>query len=248
MMISAKKFIPSLFTILNAFCGFLSIIESSNSNFNNAALFIVYASVFDMLDGIVARILKTSSDFGVELDSLSDIVSFGAAPSFLLYSIYLKELNSLGLFISSLVLIFAAIRLARFNVELVGYEKDKFFGLPTPLAAITIVSYIVLYHNKVFAPGMSGVIIIILSVFIPLLMVSKFQYPVLPKINIRSVKRNKAVFSILLIFIVLSIVTKGYAVLPICIFYILSGIFFDLYKIVFKPRRKGYSTVKRKDT
>ncbi len=237
-MIGAKKLIPSLFTILNAFCGFLSIIESSNSNFNLAAYFIVYASIFDMLDGIVARILKTSSDFGVELDSLSDVISFGAAPSFLLYNLYFSQLNSFGLFLSSLVLIFAAIRLARFNVELVGYEKDKFFGLPTPITAITLVSYTVPYHNNIFSTGTSEIVIVILSVALPLLMVSKFKYPVLPKVSVSSIKKNKLVFSILFIFIVVSIITKGYAVFPICIIYISSGIFFDLYRFVFRQRKR----------
>lgn len=247
-MLSAKKLIPSLFTILNAFCGFLSIIESSNSNFNSAAFFIIYASVFDMFDGIVARILNTSSDFGVELDSLSDAISFGAAPSFLLFGIYFNQLNSLGLFLSSLTMIFAVIRLARFNVELVGYEKDKFFGLPTPITAITICTYIILYHNKFLDMRVSGIIITVISVILPLLMVSKFQYPVLPKVSINSIKKNKVIFSILLIFIIISILTKGYAVFPICIFYILSGIFFSLYRFVFKSRKPAYKTTVRKNT
>ena len=247
-MLSAKKFIPSLFTILNAFCGFLSIIESSNSNFESAAFFIIYASVFDMFDGIVARILNTSSDFGVELDSLSDAISFGAAPSFLLFGIYFNQLGSFGLFLSSLTMIFAVIRLARFNVELVGYEKDKFFGLPTPITAITICAYIILYHNKFFDLRVSGIIITSISVILPLLMISKFQYPVLPKVSINSIKKNKVTFSILLIFIIISILTEGYAVFPICIFYILSGIFFSLYRFVFKSRRPVYKSNIRKNT
>jgi CDP-diacylglycerol--serine O-phosphatidyltransferase len=247
-MLSAKKFIPSLFTILNAFCGFLSIIESSNSNFENAAFFIIYASIFDMFDGIVARILNTSSDFGVELDSLSDAISFGAAPSFLLFGIYFNQLGSFGLFLSSLTMIFAVIRLARFNVELVGYEKDKFYGLPTPITAITICTYIILYHNKFFDMRTSGIIITIISAILPLLMVSKFQYPVFPKMTLNSIKKNKLIFSILLIFIIISILTKGYAVFPICIFYILSGIFFSLYRIIFKSRKPAHRTTVRKNT
>lgn len=246
-MIGTKKLIPSLFTILNAFCGFLSIIESSNSNFDNAAMFIIYASIFDMFDGIVARILKTSSDFGVELDSLSDAISFGAAPSFLLYGIYFNGLNSLGLFLASLTMIFAVIRLARFNVELVGYEKDKFYGLPTPITAITICAYIIMYHNKITDAHQSGIIITVISTVLPLLMVSKFQYPVLPKINLQSIKKNKATFSILTLFIIISVLTNGYAVFPICIFYILSGTFFSLYIIVFKPRKPINKTAAKRN-
>jgi len=229
-MLNAKKFIPSLFTILNAFCGFYSIVESSAGNFETSAVFIVYASLFDMLDGIIARILKTSSDFGVELDSLSDVISFGAAPSFLVYSIYLKELNSIGLVISSMILIFAAIRLARFNVELVGYEKDKFYGLPTPLSAITIVAFIIPYYNIIFREDTSNFIIASLSILLPVLMVSKFQYPVLPNFSLQSFKKHKLLFITLFIIIIVSLITKGISVFPFCILYILSGIILSLYK------------------
>ena len=80
-------FIPSLFTVLNLFCGFMAIINADALNFEQAALFILYAGLFDMFDGVVARFTGTSSKFGVELDSLADLVSFGVAPSFILYKV-----------------------------------------------------------------------------------------------------------------------------------------------------------------
>ncbi|MBI4810331.1 MAG: CDP-diacylglycerol--serine O-phosphatidyltransferase, partial [Ignavibacteriales bacterium] len=131
-----RAVVPSLFTILNIFSGFRSIIHSSQGDYILAAWFIILAALFDMLDGIMARITKSSSDFGVELDSLSDVVSFGAAPSFLIYSIHLHTIEGWGMLISAMPMIFGALRLARFNVQLIGYDKDFFKGLPIPAMAI----------------------------------------------------------------------------------------------------------------
>ncbi len=223
-MIISKRFIPSLFTILNAFCGFYSVVSSSIGEFHTAALFIFYASLFDMFDGIVARILKSSSEFGVELDSLSDVISFGVAPSLLLYSIYFKNFEAIGVAIASMMMAFAAIRLARFNVELVGFDKNKFYGIPTPVAALTIVSYILFYHNSILSQQQSEDSIFFLSIFVPILMVSKFQYPVLPKLTLKSLKDNKLIFSLLFIIVLVIILTKGIASFPACLLYIISGI------------------------
>ena len=123
---------------MNMFCGFLSIITASNGNYTYAAWLIFVAALFDALDGMVARLTNSSSELGVELDSLSDIVSFGAAPSFLLYSTYFKQFDAVGIVLSSLILIVGGFRLARFNIQLVGFEKSFFLGLPIPSAALTI--------------------------------------------------------------------------------------------------------------
>lgn len=240
-MIISKRFIPSLFTILNAFCGFYSVVSSSNGDYNTAALFIFYASLFDMFDGIVARILKSSSEFGVELDSLSDVISFGVAPSFLLYSVYFKNFEAIGVAIASMMMAFAAIRLARFNVELVGFEKNKFYGVPTPIAALTIVTYILFFHNLIIPQQESENTILALSITIPLLMVSKFQYPVFPKVSLKSLKTNKLFFSLLLFIILTIIFTKGVASFPVCIFYILSGIIKSSINFIKNPIK----TIKR---
>lgn len=89
--------IPNLFTALNMFSGFLSIIYSSNENFVYAGWLIIVAAIFDTLDGLMARLTKSSSELGVELDSLSDVVSFGAAPSFLLYKTYFYNFETAGI-------------------------------------------------------------------------------------------------------------------------------------------------------
>src|SRR4030065_678458 len=120
--------IPNLFTAINMFCGFLSILSASEGNFNYAAWLIYIAAIFDALDGMVARLTNSSSELGVELDSLSDIVSFGAAPAFILYKTYLYQFDVYGIIIASLPMIAGGFRLARFNVQLVGFEKSFFIG------------------------------------------------------------------------------------------------------------------------
>ena len=130
-----RAVVPSLFTTLNIFCGFLSILSVAQGHFQTAAWFIILAAIFDSLDGVMARITRSSSQFGVELDSLADVVSFGAAPSFMVYQAHLYTLGNWGIIIAALPVVFGAIRLARFNVQLVGFNKDYFNGLPIPMHA-----------------------------------------------------------------------------------------------------------------
>lgn len=244
-MIVTKKFVPSLFTILNAFCGFMSIVNSANGYYKQACAFIVYAAIFDVLDGLVARILKSSSDFGVELDSLSDIISFGAAPSFLLYAVHFKDYNSYGMIVSSMILIFSAIRLAKFNISLVGFEKDRFTGLPTPATAITVITYVYFYHNEVFNPHLSNIFINIITFGLSLLMVSRFKYPAFPKLSANSVRKNPFTFFIIIIAIIVSIATKGYAIFIICVLFILGGIVWSII-LQFTRRKKQAARVTAK--
>ncbi|MBK8549968.1 MAG: CDP-diacylglycerol--serine O-phosphatidyltransferase [Ignavibacteria bacterium] len=236
-MFISRKFIPSLFTILNAFCGFMSIIYSAKGNFTEASLLIVFASFFDAIDGLAARLTNSSSTFGVELDSLSDVISFGVAPSFLIYSIYLNELGDIGVVLSSLIMVFAALRLARFNVQLVGFDKDKFNGLPAPMATITICTYILFYHNKILSGPVSEAVIIILSIALPLLMVSRIKYDSLPKPSLYAIKKNPIVFVILFIAIILTIATDGEGSFSFCLFYIFTGIIISLKNLIFKKQK-----------
>jgi CDP-diacylglycerol---serine O-phosphatidyltransferase len=186
-----RAVVPSLFTVLNAFCGFLSILNSSQGKIEMAAWFIILGGVFDSLDGIMARITRSSSQFGVELDSLSDVVTFGAAPSFMVYQAHLSTLGSLGILMSSLPLVMGSIRLARFNVQLVGFEKDYFKGLPIPAAAIALCAYLLQYYaERTGLSGWTGDGLAVLVVFVSLLMVSKVRYDTLPKLSKRGLRAH----------------------------------------------------------
>jgi CDP-diacylglycerol--serine O-phosphatidyltransferase len=220
-----RAVVPSLFTVLNMFCGFMSIIHASRGEYINASWFIVLAAGFDSLDGVMARITKSSSEFGVEIDSLSDAISFGAAPAFLVYRMSLYQLEGLGILLSSLLMIFGVLRLARFNVQLVGFDKDYFTGLPIPASAMTVAAFTVNYYSE--ASGLdprAAFFLPYLSVVLGLLMVSKVKYDTLPKISRRALKKEpwKFVFAALAIIVVF--VTAGSAIFPLLLLFIVLGL------------------------
>ena len=220
-----RAVVPSLFTVLNMFCGFLSIIHASKGEFINASWFIILAAGFDAFDGIMARITRSSSEFGVQIDSLSDVVSFGAAPSFLVYQMYLHNLAGYGILISSLPMIFGGLRLARFNVQLVGLDKDHFVGLPIPVSALTIASFVLNYWSDI--RGLDSVAADFLPwmlVALSLLMVSKVKYDTLPKISKRALEKEPWKFIFLALAIVVVFVTAGSAILPLFVLFIFLGI------------------------
>ena len=220
-----RAVVPSLFTVLNMFCGFMSIIHASRGEFMQASWLIMLAAGFDALDGVMARITKSSSEFGVEIDSLSDIVSFGAAPAFLAYQIYLSSLEGVGIFLSSLLMVFGGLRLARFNVQLVGFNKDHFVGLPIPVSALTIASFTQNFWNE--TSGLFPVAAQILPwmvVALSLLMVSKVRYDTLPSISRRSVNKEPWKFIFLGLAVVVVFVTSGTAVFPLLVLFISLGI------------------------
>ncbi len=220
-----RAVVPSLFTVLNMFCGFFSIIHTSQEQYEIAAWLIILGAIFDSLDGVMARITKSSSKFGVEFDSLSDLITFGAAPSFLAYKIYLESLGSLGILLSSLPLILGGIRLARFNVQLVGFDKDFFKGLPIPAQALILTSFVLTFYSE-----SGGLIGWEASIFAPmivvssLLMVSTFKYDTLPKLSKKNIREHPYKFIIIVVAVFVVLVTKGSALFPVFVLYVLTGI------------------------
>ena len=229
--------VPNLFTAMNMFSGFLSIVNSSQGEYNRAAWFIIMAAVFDALDGVVARLTKSSSELGVELDSLSDIVSFGAAPSFLIYSSYLHQFETIGIIISSLLMIAGGFRLARFNIQLVGFDKEYFKGLPIPASAITISSYLITYYEKPigFTEPYSNYIIPLVLV-LSFLMISKIKYDTIPKFTPSAIKKKPFHIIFVLLAVTLLIITKFQALFYIFVFIILFGIFRHIFNRYFKKK------------
>lgn len=223
--------IPNLFTAMNMFCGFFSIITASQGNYNYAAWLIIVAAVFDALDGLVARLTNSSSELGVELDSLSDIVSFGCAPSFLIYSSYFYEFENVGIILSSLPLIAGGFRLARFNVQLVGYEKSFFIGLPIPTAALTIVAFVLAFYQNGFAePYASSIIPMI--IIVSYLMVSNIRYETLPKFSLKGIKEKPYHFIFLAVAAVLVITMYKQGFFYTFVLLIVIGIFRHIYKLI----------------
>ena len=229
----SKSFIANTVTSLNIFSGFISIIYASQGDFKMASVFIIVAAIFDTMDGIVARLLGTASSFGVELDSLSDVVSFGAAPAFLVYKAYAFQFGFWGILASSLLLVFGALRLARFNIMLEDIKsKGDFTGLPIPLQAITISLLIFSFHNDTGIIEPFNYIVIPLVIILSILMVSKIRYNALPKLKNRKLKQKILFFIILIVALILVIMTNGQILFYIFLSIILFGIFRQVYYLV----------------
>jgi CDP-diacylglycerol--serine O-phosphatidyltransferase len=221
--------IPNLFTAMNMFSGFFSIISASQGNFIYAGWLIIIAAIFDTLDGFMARLTKSSSELGVELDSLSDVISFGAAPSFLLYTTYFNQFDTFGVIISSLPMIAGGFRLARFNVQLVGFDKSYFTGLPIPSSALTIVCFILSFYNDGY-PEELKIYIIPMVLLVSFLMVSKVKYDTLPKFSLSEIKKNPLLYIAYLIALVVLILFKVKGLFFIFVFMIVFGIFRQIFK------------------
>ncbi len=168
--------LPSLLTTGNLFCGFLALLLTVQGRYTDAAISIFIAMVMDLLDGRVARLMKATSQFGVEYDSLADVVSFCVAPGFLVYSFALAQLGRPAWFAAFLFVICGALRLARFNVFTGVSDKRFFTGLSTPAAAAVICSSVILINNVVGPSRVLSVVMAIGTYIAALLMVSTFKY------------------------------------------------------------------------
>ncbi len=171
------KSLPSVFTVGNLFLGIIAIIFVFNGNADMAAIMVIVAMLLDGLDGRVARALNTQSEFGKELDSLSDVISFGVAPAFIMYVVAFQDMSSLvGWIVTAIFPICGALRLARFNVieAIPGY----FVGLPIP-AAGGVLSTLALFYKE-----LSPWILLASTVVLSLLMVSTIKYPSFKKLGL----------------------------------------------------------------
>lgn len=169
--------IPSLFTAGNLMCGFFSIIATFRGDYVTAALLIVLANVFDGIDGYAARLTRTTSQFGVEFDSLADVVSFGVAPAVLVYLWALVPWDNWGWLAACTYVVCGALRLSRFNVQAQAGAKSHFVGLPIPAAAQMITSTVILYYYLGGAGSPSRHVTLLLVIYgLAALMVSNIPY------------------------------------------------------------------------
>ncbi len=194
--------LPNLFTSASIFTGFISISKSIAGDFSSAAWLIFLSLVFDGLDGRVARLTNTSSKFGMEYDSLADIVAFGVAPAILLYLYAGIHYGRYGVLVSALFIIFGAVRLARFNITTMQSDPSVFIGLPIPTAAVFIAS-LVLSMPQGSGSGVAGAILLSGSLVVAILMVSNIRYPSFKKIDI---ERPSMLKTLIVITIVASII------------------------------------------
>jgi CDP-diacylglycerol---serine O-phosphatidyltransferase len=212
--------LPSLFTTANLFAGFFAIVMSMQGNFEYATIAIFIAMVLDMLDGRVARMTHTESEFGVQYDSIVDMVSFGLAPALVMYSWALAGMGKLGWLGAFIYAAGAGLRLARFNVQVGTIDKRFFRGLPSPAASALVMGFIWVLH----ASGVPGREISMLALAVTIvaggLMVSNVRYRSFKDLDLRGRVPFVAILALPLAFVlvvldppqVLFAVSAAYAV------------------------------------
>lgn len=218
--------LPNLFTTSALFAGFYAIVQAMNSRFEYSAVGIFVAMIMDALDGRVARMTHTQSEFGAEYDSLSDMVSFGVAPALVMYEWAMKGLGRWGWFAAFIYCAGAALRLARFNTNIDVVDKRFFQGLPSPAAAALVAGFVWLAHdNHKWLAGFGEDIrwvALVLTVFAGITMVSNVRFYSFKDINLRRSVPFIVVLAVVGVFVLVSSYPPGVLFL-IFLGYSLSG-------------------------
>jgi CDP-diacylglycerol---serine O-phosphatidyltransferase len=196
--------LPNLFTTAALFAGFYAIVQAMNLRFDQAAVAIFVAMVLDGLDGRVARLTRTQSAFGAEYDSLSDMVSFGAAPALIVYEWALKGMGKLGWIAAFVYVAGAALRLARFNTMLDVADKRWFTGMPSPAAAALVAGLVWIIDDYSIDPATLKWWVWSVTVFAGLTMVSNVRYYAFKTINLKKSVPFLAIFVFVLMIALLS--------------------------------------------
>lgn len=168
-------FLPNIFTALNMACGFASVIFSIQGRFFEGAMVLLLGAIFDSVDGRVARLTRTQSSFGEQFDSINNVVSFGVAPSFLIYQKYLVNFGRIGAVITFIFLLCGALRLAKFNANIDKISNNYFQKLPIPNTATTLIKYILL-TNKFPIINNYPIITLIYTLFYKILMITNIPF------------------------------------------------------------------------
>jgi CDP-diacylglycerol--serine O-phosphatidyltransferase len=214
--------LPSFLTSLSMLAGFYSIVATLNGDFVNAAWAILVSGIFDGLDGRVARITHSTTRFGVEYDSLSDLAAFGIAPGVLMYWWALKPLGRLGWLAGFLYVACGAIRLARFNVQINTVESKNFQGLPIPAAAGLVATVIIFLSNFAIEPQSVQIPLLLISYLLAALMVSTVKYNSFKDLQLARRKPFNAL--IIVVLLIVFVVSEPRIMLfSLCFAYVLSG-------------------------
>ena len=238
---SPRVVVPSFFTLMNMLCGFLALTQVLDGAYGMACWLIVLAGFFDLLDGVMARLTDADSPFGVQLDSLSDIVSFGVAPSFLLYGYALNAYNPLGMIVAALPALCGGVRLARYNTTAGETDKESFEGLPIPGQAIALVALVLAAENATW----SGAVVldnlrVVLPVVVVLsgLMVSSIRFDAIPMPTLQYVRAHPKKTAAYVLAGVLIVGLQERGLLLVLSTYLLHGVgraFYQLLRALATP-------------
>ncbi len=237
-MLNPYSLLPNFFTTLNLLSGFFAIIAVINGHLVQAGWAILFAIVFDIFDGRIARFLGQSSRFGTEYDSLCDLVSFGIAPAILIYVFSLKTFGRAGWLACFLYTACVALRLARFNVR-IDTKKNYFEGLPSPAGGAFLASMVIVLSHFGKFPPYKNLLLLILVYIISYLLVSPVKYPSFKDVKI---KKSQSFYFLVLFVLILSIsgTNPPVFILSAVILYTLLGPFYTL-KLVFQGSKENFS-------
>lgn len=229
--------LPNTLTLCGMFCGFFAILSAINGNFIYAAWAIVVANIFDGLDGWIARLTNTTTRFGIELDSLSDLVAFGVAPSVLIYKWVLSPFGRLGWALAFLFVACGALRLARFNIQTGDPGSKAFKGMPIPAAATILASTVIFYYEFWTGIPEKSILFPVITALLSFLMVSTLRYHGLKEIDFRERKP----FWVLIVFVGILFILFIHPSTAIFIFamaYMVWGIIENVYLLIKRKRFK----------
>jgi CDP-diacylglycerol--serine O-phosphatidyltransferase len=232
--------LPNTLTLCGMFLGFFSILASLKGNFVDAAWAILVASIFDGLDGWVARLTHSTTKFGIELDSLSDLVAFGVAPAVMLYKWALIPFGRVGWAAAFLFVACGALRLARYNVQMGSTESRSFTGMPIPGAATIVATLVIFYHEIWETMPAKNYFILIFTFFLAVLMVSTLRYHGAKELDF---SKRKPFWILVAIVIALAIIITHppIALFIFAMIYLISGIIENI--VLYYRKRKQMSKV-----
>jgi len=235
--------LPNTLTLCGMLLGFYSVLASLKGNYLHASWAILFATVFDGLDGWVARLTHSTTRFGIELDSLSDLVAFGVAPAVMIYKWALAPFGRIGWAVAFVFLACGALRLARYNVQMGSAESKAFTGMPIPAAA-SIIATLVLFFNEVWdrLPE-KNYAILGLTITLAFLMVSTLRYHGAKELDF---KRRKP-FWILVAFIIVLMIIVTHPPVSLFIFamiYLIGGIIENIFLYVRRRKKMNREGVK----
>lgn len=229
--------LPSLLTLTSIFFSFYSIVSSIKGDFVIAAALILVAGFFDGIDGKVARLTKTTTRFGVELDSLADVISFGVAPALLMYMWALSPYGRIGWVTAFVFVSCGALRLARFNVQTGAIDPKRFVGLPIPAAAMMIATTVLFFHKADLDPAEHAIPLMIVTYLLSFFMVSVVRFHAFKDLTL---VKQKPFSSTVAFVLLLALVAAAPFVVPflLCAGYVVSGPFLLLTGYIRRKRRQ----------
>ena len=227
--------LPNTLTLCGLFCGFYSILAALKGDYVIAAWAIMVANIFDGLDGWVARLTSSTTRFGIELDSLSDLVAFGVAPAVILYKWSLASFGRVGWAAAFLFVACGALRLARYNIQMGSSESRSFTGMPIPGAATMIATLVIFYYEKWDTVPDKNYFILIFTIFLSMLMVSTLRFHGIKELDLSKRKPFWILVAIVMVLFVI-VMHPQIALFLFAMIYLIGGLIENI--VLYYKKRK----------